>query len=63
MGDRERAKWAEKWGLHAVPLSVHGRGSPFNTLSPDPSSRLATIDMGRKVEGAVPFLGGSWVPI
>jgi len=27
-----------------------------------PSSRLATIDMGRK-SGTVPFLWGSWVPI
>jgi len=23
--------------------------------------RLATIDIGQKVEGAVPLLGGSWV--
>jgi len=30
----------------------------------DLSSRLATTDMGRKLgEGAVPLLGGSWVPI
>ena len=31
----------------------------------DPSSRLATIDMGQKVGGAAvpPFVRGSWVPI
>jgi len=30
----------------------------------DPSSRLATIDMGLKFGGSVPFLGReSWVPI
>jgi len=35
MGDRARAKWAEKWGGAAVSLSVEGRaGSPSNTVSP-----------------------------
>jgi len=31
----------------------------------DPSSRLATIDMGRKVEAALPFCGRgqNWVPV
>jgi len=30
----------------------------------DPSSHLATTDMGRKLEGALPFWGrGRWVPI
>ena len=28
----------------------------------DPSSRLVTIDMGRKVGGTVPFRRGSWAP-
>jgi len=31
MGDRARAKWAEKWGT-AVPLSI--AGSPSNTMWP-----------------------------
>jgi len=31
-------------------------------LHVDPSDRLLTIDMGRKV-GAVPLFGGSYVPI
>jgi len=26
MGDRARAKWAEKWGLNSVPLYVGGAG-------------------------------------
>jgi len=29
----------------------------------DPSSRLATTDMGRKLGAAVHFFGESWVPI
>jgi len=29
----------------------------------DSSSRLDTINMGRKVGAAVPLLGGSWVPM
>jgi len=30
----------------------------------DPCSRLATIDMGRKLGASAPFLGrGCWVPI
>ena len=70
MGDRTRAKWAEKWGT-VVPLSVGATGSPSNTMSPwaegeaylstnwyhDPRSRLATIDIGRKVVRAVPLSG------
>jgi len=35
MGDRAKAKWAEKWGA-ADPLSVGGAGSPSNTMSPGP---------------------------
>jgi len=57
-----------------VPLFGRGAGSPSNTIWPgaeaylhtkwhiDPSSRLATTDMGRKL-GAVPLSWGSWVPI
>ena len=33
IGDRARAKWAEKWGA-VVPLSVRGAESPSNTMSP-----------------------------
>jgi len=29
----------------------------------DPSGRFATIDMGQKLGGSVPFWGGGWVPI
>jgi len=32
MGDRARAKWAEKWGGAAVPISVGRAGSPSNTM-------------------------------
>ena len=66
--------------LGAVPLWGRGAVSPSNTMWPgptpeaylhakfhlDPSSRLTTIDMGRKLWGgaAVPLSGGgSWVPI
>jgi len=53
----------------AVPLSGGGARSPPSTMSPgprptsipwhlDPSSHLATTDMGRKL-GAVPLLGGT----
>jgi len=47
MGDRARAKWAEKrWD--AVTLSVAGAGSPSNTMPPGPRtisvpSGMATI--------------------
>ena len=42
MGDRARAKWAEKWGEGgaAVPLFV-GVGSPSNTMSPEPAEAPA----------------------
>ena len=38
MGDRARAKWAEKWGRRAaVPLSEGGGNRfPSNTISPEP---------------------------
>jgi len=63
--------WAEKWGVLLCPLSVGGAGCPSNTMSPGPRpasvpsgmlihapSRLATIDMGRKVGGLLcPLLG------
>jgi len=29
----------------------------------DPSSRLATIDMGQKLGALPPFWGGDWIPI
>jgi len=61
--DRARAKWAEKWRGAAVPLSVGELGlhltqcrAEANLLTkwyPGPSSRLATIDMGRAVYGRV----------
>ena len=34
MGDR--ARWAEKWGGAAVPLSVEEAGSPSNTMTAGP---------------------------
>jgi len=42
-----------------------GRGlPPYQVAYLDPSSRLATTDMGQKLgTGAVPFFLGSWVPI
>jgi len=62
----------------ALPLSrERGAGSPSNTTRPlacaqvyfrtrwrlHPSSRLATIDMGRKLDGGcAPFLGGVGSP-
>jgi len=37
---------------------------PFGLWTLDPSNRLATIDMGRKVGGCcAPFRGESWFPI
>jgi len=43
MGDRARAKWAEKCGA-AVPLSVAWAEAYLRTKwHPDPSNRLATI--------------------
>jgi len=57
-----------------VPLSVGGARSPSNTKSPgprpnlptkwhlDPSSSLATIDMGQKVGAAVPLSMGELGP-
>ena len=65
--------WAENWGLH--PLFGDGKLGPHLTQSRlaeaylhtkwhlNPSSHLATTDMGRKLE-PVPLWGrGSWVPI
>jgi len=64
---------AENWGL--CPFRGGGAGSPSKTMSPmlrpippskwypDTYSRLATIDIGRKLGVCVPFLGVSWVPI
>ena len=57
-------------------MPLWGRaGSPFNTMWPgprptfvqskwhlDPSSRLAIIDMGRKLRGLCPFLGEGELP-
>jgi len=34
MGDRAKAKWAEKWGA-AMPLSLGGAGSPSNIMLPE----------------------------
>ena len=68
MGDRTRAKWAEKWGL-LCRFSWEERGPHHNIAwaeaylrtnwNPDPSSRLATIGMGQKVAGCcAPLRGG-----
>jgi len=54
---------ARELGLRLTQCGL-GRGlRPFRTRwHLDPSSRLATIDMGRKVAGVVPpFCGASWV--
>jgi len=56
--------WVQKWGAAVPPFWGGGAGSPSNTMSPgprpswhlDPSSGLATTDMGRKL-GAVPRWG------
>ena len=75
MGDRLATMGRSVRGA-AVPLSVGGAGSPSNTMLPgpieaylrtkwypDPSSRLATIYMGRKVgELLCPFPGGLGSP-
>jgi len=56
-----------------LPLSMEGAGSPYNTVAwaeaylrtkwhLDPSSRLATTDLGLNW-GAVSLFAGSWVPI
>jgi len=73
MGDRGDNRHGPKSGKTAMTLSGGGSGTPSNTTSPgarftsfyhrtkwylDPSSRLATIDIGRKLGGAVPFLMG-----
>jgi len=66
-------QWVGNWLL--CPSQWGGVGSPSITMPsapkaylctkwyPDAPSRLATVDMGRKVRAAVPFWGGSWVPI
>jgi len=66
MGDRLTIiEMAEKWGL-PCPFPWRGAGSPSNNIvwakvylctkwHLDPSSRLATIDMGLKLEADVPF--------
>jgi len=63
-----------KVGEAAVPL-LGGTWAPSNTMWPgnvanlrtkwhlDPSSRLATIDTGRKIGGLCPFGGGHLHPI
>jgi len=70
MGDRGHNRHGPKRGGAAVPLS---RGAWTNVAWAEvyyfrtkwhlhPSSRLATIDVNRKL-GAVPLLGGSCDPI
>ena len=72
MGDRwPQQTWAEKSGRGSTPFG--GARSPSNSMWPrveayfptkwhlDPSSRLATIDMGRKL-GTMPLLGGGGTP-
>jgi len=69
MGDRLATIEMGRKVAVAVPLSVGGgAGSPFNTMWPgrttstkshlDPSSRLVTTDMGRKLWSCDPFLRG-----
>ena len=52
--------WAEKWGLLCpLPCDVEelqhnvawAEADPYTKWHPDPSSRLATIDMGRGLYG------------
>ena len=69
MGDRlATTDTGRKWGsCRASPfwwgLGLHltqyrlGRGLPPYQVDLDPSSRLATTDMGRKLEGLYPFWG------
>jgi len=70
MGDRAKAKWAEKCGF-AVP-SLGGGGYHLTRCAwaeaylrtmwyPDASSRLSTIDMSPKVRGCCALFGEvSW---
>jgi len=72
MGDRARAKWAENCCAGCAPF--HGGGSYVLNVAwaevylrtkwhLDPSSRLATIDMGRKVGCCcTPFRGAARSP-
>jgi len=68
MGDRGQNRHGPKRGGAAVPFS-QGELGPSDVYLRikwylDPSSRLATIDMGRKLGGRLSlFLGGSWVPV
>jgi len=49
MGDRARAKWAEKWGCYA-PFCGRA-GSPSNTMSPGP--RPTSVSSGILMHPAV----------
>jgi len=51
-----------RWGAGSIEHNVALAKVHLRTKCHlDPSRRLATIDMGRKL-GAVPLSGGSWVP-
>jgi len=68
MGDRGHNRYGPKTGGCCAPF-VRGAGSPSRNVAWAnvyfrttwrlyPSSRLATIDMNRKLEGCAPFRGG-----
>jgi len=50
MGDRARAKWAEKWG-YAVPISVGGAETPSNTVWP--GTRPTSVPSGILIHPSV----------
>jgi len=55
-----------EWGgnLSLVTLTFDRDKQPMSSAVADVGDRFAVIDMGRKVEAAVPLsVGGSWVPI
>jgi len=45
-------------GPHLIQCGL-GRGLPLYQVALDPFSRLATTNMGLKLEGALPFLVGA----
>jgi len=51
MGDRGRAKWAEKWRSCCAPFRGGEAGSPSNTMSPEP--RLTSVPCGILIHSTV----------